>query len=94
MSEITIIKIDQHSATADQIDVWSFEQWRRAIEESGEGMVPKLTGGDAEAAQAIHGGSYEVKDVTESESPSWGSVWFREGDDGGMEQYKTNFATK
>lgn len=94
MGNITIIEMDQHSSTADQIDEWDFETWKKVIDDTGDDTVPNLSGGDAEAAQAIHGGRYDVKEVSESDSPGWGMVWYREGEDGSMERYKHNFATK
>lgn len=86
--------MDQHSSTADQVDEWDFETWRKVLEASGPDEVPKLSGGDAEAAQAIHGGQYRVKEVSEDDSPGWGYVWYQEADDGSMEVYKANYATK
>lgn len=90
----TVVAMDQHSSTADQINDWSFDTWKKIIKQAGDNEVPKLTGGDAEAAQAIHGGQYTVKEVEESESPNWGKVWYEEAEDGSMKLYKHNYATK
>lgn len=94
MGEKQVIEIDQHSSTADQIEEWSYTDWIEVIESLDSDHVPRLSGGDAEAAQAIHGGHYEIKQVSDSESPPWGMVWYVEGEDGSMEIYEHNFATK
>lgn len=90
---VEVISIDQHSSTADQVDEWDYETWKKVINGCGVDEVPSLSGGDAKAAQKIHGGSYSVKEVNEDDSPRWGFVWFVKDSDGSMKKYKTNYAT-
>jgi len=88
-----VIEMDQWSSTGD-LDEWTFEQMKNTIENLKDGHAPAIEGGDAEAAQAIHGGSYAVKEVGGDDSPRTGRVWYVEGEDGGLERYKWNYATK
>lgn len=55
--------------------------------------LSEITGGDSEAAKLIFGGRFNVKDVSESEKPSIGYVWFKEGVDGKCTIYKSNYDT-
>lgn len=87
-----VIAMDQWSSTGD-LDQWSYEEMKSTIENLEDGYAPSIEGGDAKAAQQIHGGRYDVKEVGEDDTPSKGMVWFIEGDDGGLERHKTNFAT-
>lgn len=91
---IEVIEVDQHSSTADQFNEWDFEQMKKVINGCSVNEVPKLSGGDAEAAQSIYGGNYEVKKVNKDDEPGWGMVWFKEGENGELKRYKYNFATK
>ena len=91
--EIEVIEIDQWSATGD-IHKWSFAEFKEVIEASDTNNPPDIEGGDAEAIQKIIGGRYDVKTVRESDSPRKGYIWYRESDDGSLERYKSNTASK
>lgn len=93
MGTKTVIEMDQWSSTGDLED-WSFEQMVEAIETGPDNHVPAIKGGDAEAAQGIFGGDYSVKEVGEDDRPRKGLVWFVEGEDGGLERWKYNYATR
>jgi len=90
---IEVIKMDQWSSTGN-LDEWTYEQMKDTIENLKDGHAPAIEGGDAEAAQKIHGGRYAVAEVEDEETPPKGMVWYVEGDGGDLERYKTNFATK
>lgn len=91
---VELIVLDQHSSTAEQVDEWDFETWKKVIQGADENEIPKLSGGDAEVPKALHSGVYEVRKVDENDEPDWGRVWFKKGSNGGLERYKTNYATK
>jgi hypothetical protein len=67
---------------------------KKAIENCEDNEIPKLSGGDAKVAQAIHGERYDIKMVKEDEEPGLGMVWYKKGSDGSLELYKHNYATK
>lgn len=90
---VTVVAIDQWSATGD-LDEWTFEQMKHTIENLDEGKAPAIEGGDASAARALHGGRYDVKEVSPDDSPSEAMVWFREGDDGGLEQFDSSTVSR
>ncbi len=54
-------------------------------------MLCSRTGGDAEAARAIFGGSVCVREVDEKAEPSLGDVWFREDEQGLLRRWKFNY---
>lgn len=87
-----IIELDQWSSTAD-LDDYTFERLKQAIESCDDGYVPKLEGGDSDAAVGMGIASFEVKEVEESDKPKKGFVWYRETEDGGIEMYKANTAS-
>lgn len=90
---VEVIEVDQWSSTGD-ITEHSFEDVKACINACGPDEVPDIEGGDAEAAQAIFGGRYEVKEVDEDARPRKAMVWYVEGENGEMKQYKANYATK
>jgi len=92
-NEVEIIEMDQWSSTGD-LDDWTYKQMKDAIEIGPDTHTPAIKGGDAEAAQAIFGGDYTVKTVSESDIPRKGLVWFTEGDNGGLVRWKHNVATR
>lgn len=53
--------------------------------------INQIDGGDAETALAIGIASFEIKEVSEDAHPKIGYVWFKEGKDGKLEKYKTNY---
>lgn len=55
--------------------------------------LEQITGGDSEAAKTIFGGHFEIKEISEGDSPTIGNVWFKKGTDGNCEFYKSNFDT-
>lgn len=93
MSErLTVLEIDQWSQTGN-IEDFEFSELREIIESCEDDEVPNIEGGDAEAARALFGGRFDVKEVDPDEDPSKGYVWFTEGDDDEIEEYKHNYAT-
>jgi hypothetical protein len=52
-----------------------------------------IEGGDSEAAKVIFGGRFNVREVSETQNPSIGYVWFKKGENGKPELYKSNYDT-
>lgn len=80
-----VVELDQWSATGNVIELPM-----RVFENAMLG-IQLLTGGDSEAAKAIFGGHVKVREVSESELPSKGYVWFKEGPNGLLERYRANY---
>lgn len=90
---IEVIAIDQWSQSGD-LSEWTYDQMKATIEDCGDNEIPSIEGGDADAAAKMFGGDFDVKTVDPDDSPKKGMVWFVEGDDGGLETYAKNYATK
>lgn len=90
---IEVVAIDQWSQSGD-LSEWTYDQMKATIEDCDDGQIPDIDGGDADAAAAMFGGRFDVKTVEPGDSPKKGIVWFVEGDDGGLEPYAKNYATK
>lgn len=91
--EIAVISVDQWTQTGN-INHFTFAELRDAIEADGVEALQSIEGGDAEAARAIFGGRIDVKTVDRDATPKKGMVWYVEDDDGELEKFKTNYATK
>lgn len=86
--EITVLEIDQFTQTGD-IDDYTFEELRKLIE---DGEDPEIENIEANARK-LFDGRFDVKTVSPDDDPTSGYVWFTEGDDGGVAEFKTNYAT-
>jgi hypothetical protein len=77
-----IIEVDQFTSTGN-VTCQLFE----AV------SLGSISGGDSEAAKAIFGGSFRLREVDENAKPSLGHVWFKKGINGYCELYKANYDT-
>lgn len=75
-----IIEVDQFTSTGN-IQTLTFKN----------AALDKISGRDSEAAKAIFGGSFSVREVEEDAKPRLGCVWFKEGQDGKCQFYKANY---
>ena len=78
---IKVLELDQFTASADNIGWHSLREFD----------PDALFGGDADAARQMFGGHYQIKWVCENESPSIGSVWMKDGEDGKLKIWKANY---
>jgi hypothetical protein len=78
---IKVIEVDQWTATGN-IKELIFKDLND---------VQDISGGDSEAVKKIFGGHFHKKEVTESDRPHIGYVWFTEGDDGKCALYKASY---
>lgn len=86
--EITVLVIDQFTQTGD-IDDYTFDELRKLIE---DGENPEIENIEANARKLFNG-KFSVKTVSSDDEPKSGYVWFAEGEDGGIVEYKENYAT-
>ena len=61
MAKIKVLEVNQHLATGDNIRGTRLEDW----ESDPEGMLDRVTGGDADDSKRISGGYARVKEVEE-----------------------------
>ena len=75
-----IIQVDQFTSTGN-IESLDFE----TVE------LSAISGGDSQAAKAIFGGSFDIREVDDNDGPRIGYVWFKKGEDGKCKSYKFNY---
>lgn len=75
-----ILEVDQWTSTGNITD-FSFEDFD----------LQKVSGGDSAAAKVIFGGNARLREVSETDRPYLGTVWFRQGPTGKLEKYLANY---
>lgn len=90
---VEVIAVDQWSSTGE-IETFDYGELVELIQSCGENEVPAIEGGDAGSARAMGISSFAVKEVPDDASPRKGEVWYRETDDGSVEKWKYNYATR
>lgn len=81
-----ILEVDQWHSTGD-ITKFSMGE----LEGDAQLALGQIKGGDSKAAKVIFGGHLVIREVSETDSPSVGTVWFRQGQHGKLEKYKSNY---
>jgi hypothetical protein len=81
-----VLEVDQWTSTGS-IKEFTLAQW----EADPKGTLNKMKGGDSEAARAIFGGHVRILEVDDGTGPMIGNVWFREGPDGILFQWKYSY---
>lgn len=79
-----VLEVDQWTSTGNIKD-FSMSEWEGGM------AMPKISGGDSAAAKCIFGGHFRIKEVNELLRPSIGKVWYKEGEGGKLELYKSNY---
>ena len=85
---IKVLEVNQWMSTGD---LKAFK-WDELVDAYGNVNLDCVSGGDSEAIQQICGSGASVKEVNETDTPPWASVWFiKDKKTGRMEYYKANY---
>lgn len=82
--KIKIVETDQWTSTGN-VTKFTLEDFER------EEALDKIQGGDSEASRSLGIASGRVKEVDENARPRIGNVWFKPGESGKLELWKSNY---